>query len=77
MFVFLVISQTSKLGRSSKLLTHIKSYIFDCFFRILGNELKISQNLVQFTTNISIFFLALLLLLQFWKNSNLMWFVQF
>ena len=43
-FVFLVNPQTSKSMTSSQTSLHIRSYSFDCFFKILGSiKMKFCQ----------------------------------
>ena len=71
MFMFSVISETSKMGRSSYVLPQIRSYTFDCFFRILGINMKLDQKLVRLIRNNSIFLLALLPFLPFYDFEKI------
>ena len=53
--------QTSKSLKSSYILLHIRSYTFDCFFRVLDStKIKFGEKSVQIITNISNLFLVLL-----------------
>ena len=58
--LFLVDPQTTKSLMSSQTLLFIKSYTFDCFYRILySSKMKFDPKLVQIMANVSNLFLAL------------------